>query len=193
MNPVNPIANRSHHQVVLMPNGTVALAQAQGITQVAPRLDVAALPPVMANKPKWGDAVKASLPRLIDALSLFILSNLLPGIGHLMILPIAAVDGAVAVNEFRKAAGMKPLGKSAATAQFFEKAKQTLDKAKIDAQTWEKPFKGLYKFGLATLAAGVLIHPLLLVGPLLMAVPLIAKDLGITTSVFKQLLAQGAR
>jgi hypothetical protein len=149
--------------------------------------------PLQAAKPKpqWGAAIKTALPRMVDALTMFAVSNLLPGVGHVFMMPIAVADGAVAVNEFRKAAGFKPLGNSTATAQFFEATKAVLNKAKVEGKQWEKPVKGAFGLGLASIAAGIIIHPLLLVGLVLTALPIVAKDLGIFVSVFKQLLAKG--
>jgi hypothetical protein len=126
--------------------------------------------------------------RLIDALGLFALSNILVGPGHIFMLPVALAEGAIAVNEFRKASGLKPLMQNEAAQVFTEKAKRTLDIAKVDARQWEKPFKGLYKIGFATLVAGALIHPLLLVGFLMLSLPVVARDIGLTVSVFRQLM-----
>lgn len=137
--------------------------------------------------------IKASGGRMVDALAFFALSSVIPGLGHLVMWPIALADGAVAVNEFRKASGLPPLIREKAAAVFLDKAKTALDKAKVDATKWEKPFKGLYKFGLAATVAGVLVHPLLFIGPLLFGVPLIARDLGITVSIIRQLIQQGVK
>jgi hypothetical protein len=143
------------------------------------------------DKPTVLKGLKVATPRLVDALGLFLWSNLLVGPGHVFMLPIAVADGAVAVNEFRKAAGLKPLAENQAAESFIAKAKASLDLAKINAAGWEKPFKSLYKLGLATTAAGILIHPLLFVGVAMMALPNLARDVGITVNVFKQLLSQG--
>ena len=151
--------------------------------------DVVTLPP--KSKPSLVKGLQTAAPRLIDALGLFLWSNLLIGPGHVFMLPVAMADGAVAVNEFRQAAGMKPLVQNKAAEEFLTKAKASLDLAKINAAPWEKPFRSLYKLGLATTAAGLLIHPLFFVGVAMMAIPNLARDVGITVNVFKQLLMQG--
>jgi hypothetical protein len=136
-------------------------------------------------------ATKTAGPRLWDAFMLFVWSNVLFGPGHIFMLPIALADGAVGVNEFRKAAGMKPLAKNQALEQFLAKAKATIDHAKINADTWAKPVRWMRNLGLATLAAGIVIHPLAFVGLALAAFPNLLRDVGITFNVFKQLLTQG--
>jgi hypothetical protein len=140
------------------------------------------------QKPALKQGLAHSWRRMVEAMTLFALSNLFIGPGHVFMLPVALAEGAVAMNEFRKAAGLAPLAHNEASALFMERAKQVMDQAKLDAVKWEKPFKATTGLGLAALAAGVLIHPLLLVGVGLLAMRVVARDIGITVSAFKQLI-----